>query len=200
MIFVTLGRVLKEKELKEEKKELDKVDMLSCIDGCHSCVMFNEVCNEILNQDIGPSRNLVKWVLEVLLGKVSFHGSGRNSGAAILQSAIKVLIAISPYLDSDGLSLLKELIGRGVEIYLVTSKKTYEKYKEQLKGIASNKLKVCIYEEAFHFQNYAIDNGVVVSTSWNLSGFNSINEFRLEMFEGKSANSIDQVIGNCRWI
>jgi|FLYM01.1.fsa_nt_gi hypothetical protein len=194
ILFFTVGKELTYKEKEMLSSYIHSIDILPCIDGCHGCVMLEGMCGDILIQDIGLSRNLAEWILRILLGREEFSGTGRNSGAAILRSASRSLIAISPYLDEDGLLLLEELHNKGIKVSLVTNRETYEKYREQLRKAVDS---VCVAKEHFHYKEYLIDDNVLLSTSWNLSGFDSINKFELKVVEEDKAKHIEQIIISC---
>jgi hypothetical protein len=176
-----------EREVRERLTDAILASGIStCIDGCSACVMLDHGCTAPLLQNILLSRNLAVWILKVLTGKVSIKGRGNVLGPAIFYQAKESFFAFSPYLDEEGVKVLKDLAQKDVKIILVTHKKFAVEFGEQLK---KQGIEVYFTKVPRHDKFYVIDGRVRVGTTQNLSKLSSINEFSLKQLSSFEAES-----------
>ena len=149
-----------------------------CLDGCTSCVVFERGCTEGLAQSLLISKYLLKQFLEFFFLKRKISLNGSYFLRYLLETfPQKRVIAISPYLDREGVNLLKKLSeDRGIDVTLITKSDKANEFKDILK---ESKIKVRIWNEG-HIKRYFIDDTLEIDTSKNLNLSSSkIDEFEI---------------------
>ena len=154
-----------------------------CIDGCTSCVMLTKGCQHGIGQPFITSKLLAKVFLDIIAKKREFQGPGN----AVLKTLIgqltkRKLVALSPYIDEEGVKFLKNLKSAGVDITIeLLNTKENGNFLEDLERTG---IKVVLRDKV-HRKAYIIDDALVINTSTNLNlrsgSYNSFSLWRLTM-------------------
>ncbi|MEM4640324.1 MAG: phospholipase D-like domain-containing protein [Thermofilum sp.] len=187
------------KEFKVDSDELqrwldslvrDYTGIVHCIDGCTACVVLDQGCFNALTQNLTLSRNLVKWILKVLLGRETVYGRGSKLIDPLLSVARKEVIILSPYVDEEGVKILEKVAGRGVKVIVLTREEYIRNYGSMLRERG-----VVLYPvRDRHDKMIIIDNDIIVETTQNLSSFSSINSFKIARDPERAKNLKAQLL------
>jgi len=161
-----------------------------CIDGCTSCILMDRGCTEGLGQNLSTSKELVKLFIEIFFKKREFRGRGNVVLKRLLFSSVQnSLVALSPYLDTEGIRLLKTLAEKGTKIKLITTSKMISTFIEELKG---SEVEVYLWDQD-HDKRYLIDNTIMISTTANLNlNSDRINSFMIMPY--RDSNEIETIL------
>ncbi|WP_191118742.1 phospholipase D-like domain-containing protein [Infirmifilum uzonense] len=170
----------------------EDMGFVQCIDGCTMCVMLDRGCTEPLIQNLLLSRNLTRWLLSVLTGKEKLYGRGRSLLEPLLSLAERELVVLSPYVDDDGARILEEAARRGVKVRLVTRADTIQMLGDRYKGL----IEVRQLDQPRHDKCIIIDESLVVYTTQNFTGLDSINWFELKANRADAAALKKELIGS----
>jgi len=92
-----------------------------CTDGCESCVVFYRGCNETYLQNYTVSKTLALKFLEILKKKhFPIVGEGLGRILEDLMEKSKKVKIYTPFIDEYGLSLLRKLREKGIDVEVVT--------------------------------------------------------------------------------
>ncbi len=184
-----IDSIIKDETINEKiKKEINTIFTLAfptyCIDGCTSCTMFDKGCFDGLGQSITTSKELVKIFIEIILKGKWFRGPGNTVLKNIIESLCKKeLVALSPYIDEEGIKFLNELSKKGISVKLITNKKMVEDFNELLK---ESEFEVYIMKSN-HDKAYYIDNKILLTSTANLTlKFDSINRFGISAINDRN--------------
>ncbi|WP_456472029.1 phospholipase D-like domain-containing protein [Methanocaldococcus sp.] len=174
--------IVKDKTINEKlKKEINNIFTLAfptyCIDGCTSCIMFDKGCFDGLGQSITTSKELTKLFIEIISKGREFKGQGNVVLKNIIESLCKKeLVALSPYIDEEGIKFLNELSKKGISVKLITNKKMVEDFNELFK---KSEFEVYIMRSN-HDKAYYMDNKILLTSTANLTlKSDSTNRFRI---------------------
>lgn len=162
-----------------------------CVDGCTSCTMMESACIVPLSQNLELSRHLTSLFLRFFFkGDISLIG--KKLGETLLRKLpSKSIFIVSPYLDDEGLKLLEEKCQSGIEVTLVTTDYTCDKYRYKLVNIKD----VYITRVPRHEKLYIIDDKILINTTWNLTlQSRSTNRFQVKPVESEEIMSMKQQI------
>lgn len=168
----------------------------TCLDGCNDCVMFEKKCRETLGQHLSVSRGLTKLFIDFFLGKQDFRGIGGETGSWILEVLPrKKLVAVSPFIDKEGVALLKRLADKGIMVTLITRE-------EMLGRIPSDiGFRVAIQGRRSHEKIYIIDGEFIVKSSWNLTVSSKSWETFMLKWNIEEAHKLEkEFLGEAKWI
>ncbi|WP_456473021.1 phospholipase D-like domain-containing protein [Methanocaldococcus sp.] len=190
-----IDSIVEDKSLREKLyKEINNIFTLAfptyCIDGCTSCILFDKGCYEGLGQTITTSKELTKLFIEIILKGREFRGQGNVLLKNIIESLCKKeLIALSPYIDEEGINFLNELSKKGISIKLITNKKMTEDFSELF-----SKCEFEVYiMKSNHDKLYYIDNKILLKSTANLTlKSNSVNRF--EIYPINDSNSYNMIL------
>ncbi|MEM2173082.1 MAG: hypothetical protein QXS66_07575 [Thermoproteota archaeon] len=162
-----------------------------CVDGCTSCIMMESACVTPLSQNLELSRYLTSLFLKFFF-KGNVNLTGKKLGETLLRKLpSKSIFIISPYLDDEGLRLLEEKCQSGIEVTLVTTDYTYEKYRNKLVNIND----VYVTRVPRHEKLYIIDDMILINTTWNLTPQSrSTNRFQVKLLESQEIINMKQQI------
>ncbi|MEM2939302.1 MAG: hypothetical protein QXU95_03390 [Candidatus Bathyarchaeia archaeon] len=161
-----------------------------CVDGCTSCIMMESGCITPISQNLELSRYLASLFLGFFFKGDDFIG--KRIGEVLLRRLPnKSIFAVSPFLDEEGIGLLKEISQRGIEVSLVTKENTYDKYVSELANIKD----VYITNIPRHEKSYIIDDAILINTTWNLTiRSSSTNRFEIKMIRPVDVMTMKQQI------
>jgi Fe-S oxidoreductase len=148
------------------------------IDGCTSCVMLTKGCQHGIGQPFIISKLLTKVFLDIIAEKREFQGPGNVILKTLIgQLTTRKLVALSPYIDEEGVKFLKNLKSRGVDITIeLLNTQENSNFLEDLKRAGINVL----LRDKVHRKAYIIDDSLVINTSTNLNlRSGSYNSFSL---------------------
>jgi len=149
-----------------------------CIDGCTSCVMLTKGCQHGIGQPFITSKLLVKVFLDIVAKKREFQGPGNVVLKTLIgQLTKRKLVALSPFIDEEGVKFLKNLKSAGVDITIeLLNTKENRNFLEDLERTG---IKV-ILRNKVHRKAYIVDDTLVINTSTNLNlRSESYNSFSL---------------------
>ena len=166
-----------------------------CIDGCSGCIIFDRGCHDTLAQPITLSRRLATFFLEIFYRGSSVIAKGNLLGPSLLKSIPRrKLVAITPFIDREGVKLLNTIAKEGIKVKLITREASLKKYASIMRGI-----KAGYTTRPRHEKIYIIDDEVIIYTSWNLMcSSSSTNTFRIEI-DPKKAKQLEEVSSEVIW-
>ncbi|RLE65313.1 MAG: hypothetical protein DRN53_00025 [Thermoprotei archaeon] len=167
-----------------------------CIDGCSGCIIFDRGCHDTLAQPITLSRRLATFFLEIFYRGSSVIAKGNLLGPSLLESIPRrKLVAITPFIDREGVKLLNTIAKEGVKVKLITREASLKKYASIMRGI-----KAGYTTRPRHEKIYIIDDEVIIYTSWNLMcSSSSTNTFRIEIDPKKAKQLEEEVSSEVIW-
>lgn len=142
-----------------------------CLDGCDNCLIFRRGCTEPLLQNYIISKNLLLKFIDVLLlgkGMTIVKNGVKDILQGLFEHAQELRIEV-PYIDQEGIDLLKEVKGKGTvkKIDLIL-KEAKDDILKQLKNLG---IDVNIRND-FHAKIYELKSGdqrVRITGSANLT-------------------------------
>jgi len=167
--------------IKEEiQREFDNIISIVfstyCIDGCPYCVMLGRGCTKGISEGLFVSKELVKYILDVLFFQKGFRGEGAKTLKSLLTSLTKKkIVALSPYIDEEGIKLLNSLVSKGISVTLITTSSMVSRFKPLL----DNRISVYVWDQD-HDKRYVIDDKLTILTTTNLNlKSNRFNNFQI---------------------
>lgn len=176
----SIGPEHKEKIKEEIQREFDNIISMVfptyCIDGCPYCVILGRGCTKSISEGLFVSKELVKNILDILFFQKGFRGEGARILRSLIESLTrKKIIALSPYVDEEGIRLLNSLISRGVSVTLITTSRMISKFNHLL----DNQIAIYAWDQD-HDKRYVIDDKITILTTTNLNlKSNRFNNFQI---------------------